>query len=382
MNILQICSAREIGGGERHFADLVNSLADRGHKIFAAVIPNSPLLGELASVPKENIYELRMRNSLALIAACRLARFVRENGVEIIHAHRARDYPLAAIASFLSGNTPYILTRHVLFPMKRLNRLILRKATRVISVSDPVADSVRAQRVFDVGIQITIRNGIRVERFAAKAGAKSRPSYLADRQGRYFVGMVGHLSAIKGQADLVHAARIVTDRMDSVDFIIAGEDKSSKLENRASIEELISRLGLNARVHLIGWIDDVTELLGALDLFVSPSRMEPFGLAMVEAMAAGVPVIASSSEGAREIIEDGVTGRLVPIEDPEALAVAVTELLANKSERERLSGNAREKALRCFSLGAMVDATEQVCFDVLNRREKAEHERTLTSSRS
>ncbi len=119
MNILQVCSAHEIGGGERHLVDLTNGLTERGHAVYIAVIPDSPLISELSSLAKNHILELRMRNALHLSSGLKLARIAREHSIDIIHAHVARDYPLAALASLGSGNTPYVLTRHVLFPLKR-----------------------------------------------------------------------------------------------------------------------------------------------------------------------------------------------------------------------------------------------------------------------
>src|SRR5713101_4906054 len=103
MKILQICSARQLGGGEKHLTDLANALARRGHDIFAALVPCSPLLAELLAVPGANIVELRMRNSLNVASSLKLAQFARERQIEIIHAHVARDYPLAAFVSRRAG---------------------------------------------------------------------------------------------------------------------------------------------------------------------------------------------------------------------------------------------------------------------------------------
>jgi glycosyltransferase involved in cell wall biosynthesis len=113
-------------------------------------------------------------------------------------------------------------------------------------------------------------------------------------------------------------------------------------------------------VKLIGWLDDMPQFLLTLDLFVSAARSEPFGLAIVEAMAAGVPVVATASEGAREIIVDETSGRLIPIGDPASLARSIDELLNDKTERRRLAQNARDVAREQFSLQRMVERTEEV----------------------
>lgn len=364
LNILQVCSAREVGGGERHLVDLTKSLAARGHSVYVALIPNSPLISELSFLPTQQILEVPLRNSMDLSSAMHLARLTREHPVDIIHAHVARDYPLTAFASARAGNIPYVLTRHVLFPLKSVQRLILRRASRIIAVSQAVAATLEGQGIFDSDKIVTIPNGINIERFAETAKHRTRPLDHDNDATKLIVGMVGHLAPIKGQRDYVRAAAIVAAERLDVDFVIVGEDKARTGEHRSAIESLIAELKLKKRIQLLGWLDDVRGVLGSLDLFVSPSRAEPFGLVIVEAMASGVPVVATMSEGAREIIEDGVTGRLVPLEDPDALAKAVKELLADPSERQRLSVNALNK-VQLYSLGRMVDATEQLYLDVL-----------------
>jgi glycosyltransferase involved in cell wall biosynthesis len=360
MKILQICSARQIGGGEKHLADLANGLARRGHDVFVAVIPSSPLLAELSAVPRQNVLELPMRNSLSVASALKLARLVRRHEIEIVHAHVARDYPLAALATRRAG-ARLVLTRHVLFPLSRIHKLTLRRTARVISVSQAVAEGLRAQQIFDADKIICIHNGIDVDRFV-----KGR-EHEQGAVKKLRVGMIGHLAPIKGQEDFIRAAAIVCARRDDVEFVIAGEDKSRGGEHRRNVEKLIDELGLNQRVRLIGWVEDVAKLLPDFDLFVSPSRSEPFGLSIVEAMASGTPVIATMSEGAREIVDDNQTGRLVPIGDTEAMASAIGELLSDRKERDRLSQNGQRVVRERFSLERMVVETEKVYEQVLGR---------------
>ena len=365
MKILQICSARQLGGGEKHLADLANGLARRGHEVYAALIPSSPLLAELASVPKENIVELPMRNSLNLASALKLARFVRQHEIDIVHAHVARDYPLAALAARRAG-ARLVLTRHVLFPLNRIHKLTLRRTTRVIAVSQAVAGSLHAQRIFDPGKIVRIHNGIDVDRFAREREDVARREPGADKKLR--VGMIGHLAPIKGPEDFIRAAAVVCGHRDDVEFIIAGADKSRDGEHRRHLEGLINELKLSQRLNLIGWVEDVAKLLPTLDLFISPSRSEPFGLAIVEAMAGGVPVVSTMSEGAREIIDDNQTGRLVPLRDVDALASSIGELLSDPKARDRLSENAQRAVREHFSLEKMVAATEQVYRDAMSQR--------------
>ena len=362
MKILQICSAGELGGGEKHLADLANGLAGRGHEVYAALVPASPALAELSAVPEQNIVELPMRNSLNIASALRLARFVRQNEIEIVHAHLARDYPLAALAARRTG-AQLVLTRHALFPLSSVHRLTLRRTSRVIAVSEAVAAGLRAQRIFDPSKIVRLHNGIDVDRFAKRREEVASREPELDKKLR--VGMIGHLAPIKGQEDFIRAAAILCSRREDVKFVIAGADKPGGGEHRRSLEKLIDELNLNQRLSLIGWIADVAQLLPTFDLFVSPSRSEPFGLSIVEAMAGGVPVIATMSEGAREIIDNNQTGRLVPIGDVEALARALDELLSDPKKRDRLSESAQRAVRERFSLERMLAATEQVYQQVI-----------------
>src|SRR6267143_3626881 len=243
MKILQMCSARQIGGGEKHLADLANGLARRGHDVYAALIPGSPLLAELSSVRKQNIVQLPMRNSLNVGSALKLARFVRQHEIEIVHAHVARDYPLAALAARRAG-APLVLTRHVLFPLNRIHRVTLRRTSRVIAVSQAVAEGLQARRLFDPEKVVRIYNGIDIDRFAkGRKGAGHEES--AGKKVR--VGMIGHLAPIKGQEDFIRAAAIVCGVRDDVEFVIAGEYKSRSGENRRRLETLIDEVGLSQR---------------------------------------------------------------------------------------------------------------------------------------
>ena len=128
VKILQISSAQSMGGGERHLADLANGLAGRGHEVYLALRPNSPMVAELKNVGKESVTTLPLRNSLDAKSARELSKLVRKNQIQIVHAHMARDYPLAAYAVRQNKEARLIVTRHVLFPLSRLHRITLSGA--------------------------------------------------------------------------------------------------------------------------------------------------------------------------------------------------------------------------------------------------------------
>ena len=133
MRLLHISSARNLGGGERHLADLVNALTGRGHEVYIALRARSPLGEELAALSSDHIFTLRLRNALDLSSALELRRLIREYKIEIVHAHLGRDYPLAAMATRRNPPVKLVLTRHVLFPLNKLHRATLSHAARIIA---------------------------------------------------------------------------------------------------------------------------------------------------------------------------------------------------------------------------------------------------------
>src|SRR5918998_3859253 len=163
MKILQVCSVTTFGGGERHLADLSHALADLGHEVYAASVPGSPLRAELSFLGEGSTMALSRLNYLKNLAG--LAGFVRAHGIEIVHAHAARDYHLAALAVKLSSRGRLVLTRHALFPMRGINRHVLGGVSRVIAVSHAVAESVRQSRVIDSSKITVVHNGIHTDRF-------------------------------------------------------------------------------------------------------------------------------------------------------------------------------------------------------------------------
>ena len=166
MRILQLSSARHFGGGERHFVDLTNGLIGKGHDVFVAVARDSPILPELPTIPGANLLQLPFRKPFDPTSAWNLRRFARHHQIELIHAHVARDYSLAALAA--RTVTPrLVLTRHVLFSMGQLHRLTRRRVARVIAVSEAVAARRRAQRIFAEDQIAVVRHGIDLSRFQA-----------------------------------------------------------------------------------------------------------------------------------------------------------------------------------------------------------------------
>ena len=352
-----------MGGGERHLADLANGLAGRGHEVYLAIRPNSPIVAELKNVGKEYVTTLPLRNSLDAQSARELSKLVRKNQIQIVHAHMARDYPLAAYAVRQNRETRLIVTRHVLFPLSRLHRITLSGSARMIAVSQAVASQLRSDRVVTPERISIVLNGIDTTRFAETSLTFNREQFLRDWRlpsDSLLVGTVGELTPLKGQAEFLHATAQVITHHPNAYFFIVGIDHSPGNKNRKALELLIEELNLKERVRLVGWLEDLVNLYCALDVFVSASHTESFGLAIAEAMASRAAVVATETEGAREIIQPEETGVLVPIGNVDRLGKSILELLNDGDKRLRFGQAAQQSVAAKFGIMRMIDETEAI----------------------
>lgn len=364
MRILHISSAKTFGGGERHFVDLTRQLDARGHEVYVALRPTNEWQGRLSFLPPERFLHVSIRNSFGMFSAKRIARFVEENKIDIIHAHVARDYVAASVAARSAGNVRLVLTRHVLFSMKSFHRFALRNVDAAIAVSNAVRDQLL--RVFPSFKVHVIPNGIDLsaitdeEREASGREFRDFHSIPADVP---LVAAIGELKVLKGQRDLVLAANEIVKRIPECRFVIAGVDNTIDKSFRRELKRLVRVLGMEENFIWLDWLDDTSPLLAAADLFVSPSHSESFGLAILDAMIAGCPVVATATGGAIELIPDPKA--LVPIKDPLSLADSICWYLEHEADREDLARDLRVTGAERFSLTRMVDATESLYFDVM-----------------
>lgn len=356
MRILQINSSNAFGGGERHFVDLCRGLTESGHDVFAAVRPDNEWGHKLSFLREDRVFELPLRNSLDMFSAARLAVLARSQKIDIVHAHVARDYPLAAVSVTGTRGAKLLITRHVMFPLKNIHRLVLGKVSNVIAVSEAVAANLL--NTFPKEKIVRIPNGLAVKPLE-DPGQSSREFRFEHNisYDSFVVSTVGELCQLKGQREFVMAAAEVLKEFPEAFFVIVGKDRSFDQSFRRDIKRLIKILGIKERVLLLNWIDDLAPLMAATDIFVSSSRSESFGLSILEAMVTGNAVVATETDGAKELIEHGVTGLLSPIEEPVVLAGRISGLIEEPGMRRAIGAAAKESAENRFSLDRMVDET-------------------------
>lgn len=359
VRILYVSSAKTFGGGERHLVDLSREMAARGHEVFFALRPTNQWQERLDFVPPESFLHVSIRNSFGMFSANRIARFIEAKKIAVLHAHVARDYLAGSIACRISSRAKFVLTRHVVFPLKPFYRFALRNVDAAIAVSSGVR--LQLEKIFPAEKVILIPNGIHaVLRTDAEKNELSREfrAFHSIPSDAPLVVAIGELLVLKGQRDFILAANEILKRQPDCRFIIAGKDNSIDQKFRRELKRLVKVFGYEDRFVWLDWLDDLSPLLFAADIVVSPSHSESFGLAILDAMAAGTPVVATATDGAKELLKG--TNALTPVKDPLALADKICEFLDDADRRHFLGAHLQASALENYGLDKMADATEAV----------------------
>ncbi len=351
MKIIFATEATGWTGGANQIWLTSQELRRRGHEIVVACSPEGDLSRRLAAagVPVEPV---PIRQDYDLPAARAIARIADERGASLIHAHHPKAHAVCLLSRWLWTRVPLVVTRRVINPIRKnpFSRFKYNsgKIARYIAVCQAAADELAAVGVAPERISV-IPSGIDTRRW--DASRKDRASLGSTPPLR--VIMVGHYSPIKGHSILLQAAARVIQEFPSVLFQLVGRE-TAKLRPEAE------RLGVAGHVEILGERTDVPELLSKTHLFVMPSLMEGIGTALIEAQAAGVPVVASEVGGLPDVVEKGVTGLLTPPGDAQALASALLRLLKSPEEREAMAARAVENARKNFSVEAVTDRLEDL----------------------
>lgn len=292
-----------------------------------------------------------------MISAKKIARFASQHSIDMIHAHLGRDYITASIAARTLEKTKLVLTRHVMFPMKSYHRIALSNVDAAIGVSPAVTEKLRMTFRYDR--VHTISNGVAFSDLSEyeSIGAEFRQFHSIPGDA-VIITTLGELKLQKGQRDFVLAANEIAKTHPECFFVMAGEDNSLDKRFRRELKRLVRVFGIEDRFLWLGWLDDISPLMAATDIFVSPSHSESFGLAILDAMAAGRAVVATETDGAKELL--GSITDLAHIRDPVDLAAKIEPLIGDAEKRASLGSELRVSAVERFGIEKMIAATDKL----------------------
>ncbi len=347
-HVLHVIESLEHGGAERVLLSLAAAQSRQQRVSVACLKRYGPLAERL---PEEvELFCLRKGEGDDPRVVLRLGRALRRRGVDVVHAHAWGVLPEAGVAARIAGarlvftaHGPYLPeARGRLASLRRrlrarLERRLLRSA-QVVAVSESIAHEIAQRTGVAEQRVVVVRNGI-------APGPEPLPRGGPVRR----LVSVGRLAPIKDQALMIEALSLLAQRFPQLELELVGDGPQ-----RESLRRLARRRGLAGRVRFAGFREDVEQVLAGADLFLLSSRHEGISMALLEAMRAGLPIVATDVGGVRETIVDGSSGVLVRAGDARAFAGAIELLVCSPSERRRLGEGARRRLVQEFSDGAML----------------------------
>jgi L-malate glycosyltransferase len=353
---LHIDTARTWRGGQNQVLTTVMGLRALGHRTL--LVAHSE--GELKRRAEEglDLVSLAPKTEMDLGAAWRLSRLLKRLRPDIVHAHDPHGVAMAGLALSMStqlAKPPLVAARRVDFHLRgnSLSRWKYRQVDCFICASGAIREMLVGDGV-PPARAVTVHEGIDIERVDAAAPAKLHEELWLPHHAP-IVGNVAALVPHKGQRHLIEAARLVLPQVPDARFVIAGEG-----ELRPALDRQIKEHHLEKHVVLAGFRPDVLSLHKTFDIFVMSSVTEGLGTSLLDAMAAGKPVVATAAGGIPEVVVDGDTGFLVAPRDHEAMAAAIVRLLKDEALRQRMGAAGRTRACTMFSAERMVQETLRV----------------------
>ena len=366
LNVMQMTDVTGRGGAEKALVDLALHLDRRRFNVSVCATRSAgnyqPLL-DAAGVPTI-ILERNSRWDAAKLGG--LVRLLRRQHVHVLHTHLFGTNTWGRLLGKLAGVPVIIAHEHWSSKAGRevwVDRLLYRLSDRIIVPSAASKQLVMEMEQIPARYLSVVYNGVDMTQFAPQAERAAIRAELGMADDAVVIGSVGRLSADKGGQDgLIRAVADVRQTYPQVRLVFVGDGPL-----RINLEALVLERGLADVVHFTGQRADVARLLGAFDIFVLPSLREALPIAVIEAMAVGLPVVAARIGGIPEVVEDGTTGCLVPPGDEAALAAMLTQLVADPALAARLGAAGQARVQAQFTVEQMVRRVEHL-YDELARR--------------
>jgi glycosyltransferase involved in cell wall biosynthesis len=288
-----------------------------------------------------------------------LVGFMRREKFDIVHTQLIHGSIVGQLAARIAKVPVRVITRQYTIDcyhgshkyLVKFDAYVAKKATKVIAISNAVRDDLIKQGVSYDNIEL-IYNGINLEPFNKKNNTSSLRETFPDK---YLIAFVANLNQRKGHEYLLQAMAQLASHYKDIHLLLIGEG-----DLRKKLEELTAKLKIEKNVSFLGYQPDVPALLKDIDLYAHASVLEPLGVAILEAMAAGKCVIATTVGGVPEIITDGQTGFLVPAQDATKMADAIRNARENLSQTEKIAKAGRKHVEESFGIKSIVKKYQEL----------------------
>lgn len=382
VRVLRVIARLNIGGPALHATLLTERLDPARYDSLLVAGVEEPSEGNYLALRGRSLERLMVLPALGreirggpdLVALVQLTRLIRRVRPQVVHTHTAKAGTLGRLAARLARVPVIVHTYHGhvfhgYFPPARtrlflaIERGLAKWTDRLLTVSETVRSELLRLGIGAPEKLVVVPLGLDLEPFT---GTETLRGQLRGELGlgeeALLVGIVARLVPIKAHEVFLEAAAQVARRLPQSRFLVVGDGA-----RRAELETLAGRLGLDDRVRFLGWRRDLDRIYADLDVVALTSRNEGSPVSLIEAMAAGRPVVATRVGGVPDLVEDGVTGWLVPPGDPEALAEAMAALLADPDRRQAMGQAGRKRVIPAFSAERLLQDMDRLYTALLSR---------------
>lgn len=373
LRILHICSSRAWGGAEISAVNIAKNLAKRGHEIIFIAHPKGRMIKELQDKCIK-VIPLRLLRHFDLISVLSLISILNNQIIDLVHVHLSRDLVHIYWANKFSKKAPVILQKQVSSSISKkdfFHQRIYSIVSKVIVLSNFLKDNVIQTCPVSSDKVIVIPGSVQLENFniTSEIRQRIREEWKVENDTLVF-GTIGRIDRGKGYIELIQAFSKLIQKGIKIRLIIVGEPTVGEPTFAKELDRLIKQLELTDMITFTGYRTDVANVLSAFDIFVLASYQEAYGYVLIEALAASLPVIATKAGGVTDIIEDNVSGLLVPPRDGEKLQEAMYLLYKDESLRKQLARSGRSLVENKFVESKMLEEIENLYYDLISMGHK------------
>lgn len=363
IKVLHLSSESTWRGGEQQIIYLV----EETRKLDVEAIVGCKAGSEVENYCKENdlpFYSLDFKSAYDFSTAREIIRIAKEEDIDLVQTHTSKSHTMSVIAGLIGLNVPQIMTRRVDFPVKdnwfSKFKYNYSKITRIICISETIR-RITEPDIHDKSKLVTIHSGVDMDRFLPHKDSQwLRENYKMSDD----TVIVGNTSAISDQKDyptFISTAEAVLKKRKNVHFFIVGDGPE-----REEIQELVKKRGLKDKITFTGFKKNIREILPSLDVFLFTSKTEGLGTSVLDAMAAGVPIVATAAGGVSEMVNHEKNGLLFPVKDVKQLTEGVIRLIDDPIYAEKLIEEGRKTVMN-FSKQKTAVRTVELYKEILGK---------------
>lgn len=354
MKVLISCFSKSWGGLEMRTVQSAEELLKQNIKTEILCYPGSKIHSESLD-KKIKVQTFKAAGYFHLLIILKLSKLLKAKGFDLIHTQYSKDlWVIVPALNLLKNYIPLILTKRLgSFVSKKdfLHKWIYNRVDKIIAISSVIKKNVLETCPVDENKISLIYNGVETEKYSVseKERMKIRKEFDV-KDDEILVGMTGRFTFGKGHEEFIDAAKNLTRNFNKLKFIIVGEASAGEKEYQERIHNLAGELVKSKKLIFTGYRQDIPSILSAIDIYVLPSHSEAFGVALIEAMAAGKPCISSNTDGVLDIITDNKNGLMFRSKDGKDLEDKIEKLVNDPTLRIRLAENAQRTVNVNFNL--------------------------------